>query len=160
MRWRTRSRRGSPTRAFPHLGEGELDGLRIDVSILSHPRAAPASSEADLIAALEPDRDGLILGVGGERALFLPSVWRRVADRREFFRHLLLKAGLDPLAWPRGLAVARFRVEVLRRAVAADSSAAEIAPVRVVRQETHLPHCPSARIKLPPLGVLRQAFRR
>ena len=122
---------------FPHLTEVELDALRIDVSILSHPRAAPASSEADLIAALEPDRDGLILGVGGERALFLPSVWRRVADRREFFRHLLLKAGLDPLAWPRGLAVARFRVESFG-APWRPTSAAEIAPVSI--GETHLPH--------------------
>ncbi len=94
---------------FPPLDEAELDGIQIDVSILSHPRPVPAASEAELVEALEPDRDGLILGVGRQRALFLPSVWRHVADPREFVRHLMSKAGLG--GWPRGLSAARFRVE-------------------------------------------------
>ncbi len=47
---------------FAPLSEEELDGLELDVSILSHPRPIPAESEAELVAALEPDRDGLILG--------------------------------------------------------------------------------------------------
>ena len=85
---------------FAPLGEDELDGLELDVSILSHPRPIPARSEAELVEALEPDRDGLILGVGRRRALFLPSVWRQVADGREFVRHLLRKAGLDPMTFP------------------------------------------------------------
>ena len=64
------------------------------MSILSHPRPVPAASEAELAAALEPDRDGLILGAGRRRALFLPSVWRQLPDARDFVRHLLPKAGL------------------------------------------------------------------
>ena len=96
---------------FPHLSEAELDGLEIDVSILSHPRSIPAASEAELVAGLEPDRDGLILGAGRRRALFLPSVWRQVADPREFVRHLMIKAGLDSMIFPRGLEAQRFRVE-------------------------------------------------
>ena len=46
---------------FPPLKESELTGLRIDISILSHPRPISAGSESELAAALEPDRDGLIL---------------------------------------------------------------------------------------------------
>lgn len=94
---------------FPPLTESELAGLGLDVSILSHPRPIPAVSVAELAAALEPDRDGLILGLGRRRALFLPSVWRQLPDGREFVRHLLLKAGLD--GWPEELEAARFRVE-------------------------------------------------
>ena len=67
------------------------------------------ASEAELAAALEPDRDGLILGAGSRRALFLPSVWRHLPDGREFVRQLMLKAGLD--GWPDGIEAARFRVE-------------------------------------------------
>jgi AmmeMemoRadiSam system protein B/AmmeMemoRadiSam system protein A len=115
---------------FAPLGEDELDGLELDVSILSHLRPIPARSEGELVEALEPDRDGLILAVGRRRALFLPSVWRQVADGREFVRHLLRKAGLDPTIFPTGLDARRFRVEAFgapfRRA-----SAAEIAPVRI-----------------------------
>jgi AmmeMemoRadiSam system protein B/AmmeMemoRadiSam system protein A len=96
---------------FAHLTEGELGDLRLDVSILSHPRPVPAASEGELLSALEPDRDGLILGVGRRRALFLPSVWRQVADGREFVRHLLAKAGFETRGWPHGLEARRFRVE-------------------------------------------------
>ncbi len=72
---------------FPPLKESELTGLRLDVSILSHPRPIPAASESELAGALEPDRDGLILSAGKRRALFLPSVWRHLPDARTFVRH-------------------------------------------------------------------------
>ena len=63
------------------------------------------------MAALEPDRDGLILTAGKRRALFLPSVWRHVLDARAFVRHLMAKAGFEPDRWPEGLDARRFRVE-------------------------------------------------
>jgi hypothetical protein len=96
---------------FPPLKESELKGLRLDVSILSHPRPIPAKSESELADALEPDRDGLILTASKRRALFLPSVWRSVPDARAFVRHLTAKAGLDSNRWPEGLEARRFRVE-------------------------------------------------
>ena len=96
---------------FPPLKEEELARLRLDVSILSHPRRIPAASEAELVSALEPDRDGLILGLGKRRALFLPSVWRELPDARAFVRRLLVKAGLEAEGWPEGLEAKRFSVE-------------------------------------------------
>ena len=96
---------------FPPLKESELAGLRLDVSILSHPRPIPAGSESELAHALEPDRDGLILSAAGRRALFLPSVWRHLPDARAFVGHLMTKAGFEPNRWPEGLEAKRFRVE-------------------------------------------------
>jgi MEMO1 family protein len=96
---------------FPPLAEVDLMGLRLDVSILSHPRPIPAGSESELVASLEPDRDGLILTLGERRALFLPSVWRHIVDPREFVRHLIAKAGLKSNHWPQRLEARRFRVE-------------------------------------------------
>jgi MEMO1 family protein len=96
---------------FPPLKESELTGLRLDVSILSYPRPIPTESESELVAALEPDRDGLILSAGTRRALFLPSVWRHLPDARAFVRHLMAKAGFDSNRWPEGLEARRFRVE-------------------------------------------------
>ena len=96
---------------FAPLKESDLAGLRLDVSILSHPRPIPADSESALVGALEPDRDGLVLGVGRRRALFLPSVWRQLAEPRTFVRHLIAKAGLETTGWPEGLEAQRFRVE-------------------------------------------------
>ncbi len=104
---------------FPPLKESELTGLRLDVSILSHPRPIPAGSESELAAALEPDRDGLILSAGKRRALFLPSVWRHLPDARAFVRHLMAKAGFEfeSLAGRAGGEALSGRV--VRRAVAA-----------------------------------------
>jgi MEMO1 family protein len=96
---------------FPPLKESELTGLRLDVSILSHPRPIPAASESELADELEPDRDGLILTAGRRRALFLPSVWRHLPDARGFVRHLMAKAGFESNPWPEGLEARRFRVE-------------------------------------------------
>jgi MEMO1 family protein len=96
---------------FPPLKESELSGLRLDVSILSHPRPIAAESESELAGALEPDRDGLILSAGTRRALFLPGVWRHLPDTRAFVRHLMAKAGFEPNRWPEGLEARRFRVE-------------------------------------------------
>ena len=96
---------------FAALNESELGGLRLDVSILSHPRPIPAGSESELVSGLEPDRDGLILGAGKRRALFLPSVWRQLPDGHAFVRHLIAKAGLETTSWPEGLEAKRFRVE-------------------------------------------------
>jgi MEMO1 family protein len=114
---------------FAPLGDAELERLHVEVSILSHPRPIPASSEAELVAALEPGRDGLILGAGQRGALFLPSVWRQLPDPGEFVRRLRMKAGIDGRDWPDGMTAERFRVESFGapwRAVAAG----EIAPVR------------------------------
>ncbi|HEX9168832.1 MAG TPA: AmmeMemoRadiSam system protein B [Roseiarcus sp.] len=118
---------------FPPLKESELAGLRLDISILSHPRPLPQGSESALVDALEPERDGLILGIGRRRALFLPSVWRQVPDARTFVRHLVAKAGLDSTHWPEGLQAARFRVESFGapwRAAESKEVAAAISDVR------------------------------
>ncbi len=96
---------------FPPLKDYELGGLRLDVSILSHPRPISARSESELADALEPDRDGLILTAGKRRALFLPSVWRLVPDAPAFVRHLMAKAGFESNRWPEDLEARRFRVE-------------------------------------------------
>jgi MEMO1 family protein len=113
---------------FPPLTEAELGGVRLDVLILSHPWAIPAATEAQLVAALEPDRDGLILGSGRKRAIFLPSVWGRLPDGREFVRHLLAKAGLR--GWARGIEAQRFRVESFG-ALWRQVEAPDIAPARI-----------------------------
>ncbi len=115
---------------FSGLDASELAGLDIDISILSHPRPVPAGSESELAGALEPDRDGLILGAGGRRALFLPSVWRQVPEPRDFIRHLIAKAGLDPGRWPQGAHAHRYRVESFG-APWREVSAAELAPFRL-----------------------------
>ena len=119
---------------FPPLTRADLESLRLDVSILSHPRPVPADSEAAILAALEPDRDGLIMGKGRRRALFLPSVWRELPDGHAFVSHLLRKAGLDPSPFPGDLEALRFRVESFG-APFRTPAAADLGPVRVLEAQ-------------------------
>ena len=120
---------------FQPLHEAELAGLRLDVSVLSHPRPIPAGSESELADALEPDRDGLVLHAGKRSALFLPSVWRQVADTRTFVRSLMAKAGFEINRWPEGLEAARFRVEFFG-APWRSVDAKEIAPATIEAEPT------------------------
>ncbi len=96
---------------FGPLRDDELDGLDVTVSILSTPRPIAFADEAGLIAALDPDRDGLILADRGRSALFLPSVWEDLPDPRDFVLRLKMKAGLPADHWSPTLTARRFHAE-------------------------------------------------
>jgi AmmeMemoRadiSam system protein A len=93
-------------------GLAELD---IELSLLGAPVPIAASSEAELIAALSPGRDGVILSEGAQRGLFLPQVWDTVPDPTEFVRHLKDKAGWDKGHWSPRIVAERFEVRTLSR---------------------------------------------
>lgn len=99
---------------FSPLASDELEGLSIDVSILSDPEPFGAASDEELVAQLRPEVDGLILRLGDRKATFLPSVWESVPDPQEFLRELKRKAGLPLSGWPEGLQALRYRVESAR----------------------------------------------
>jgi AmmeMemoRadiSam system protein A len=96
---------------FPPLRREELDGLRIEVSLLTPSETINANTEAEVLAALRPGVDGVILTAGNRRATFLPQVWHEIASATEFLRHLKLKAGLHPEAWAAHFCVARYAAE-------------------------------------------------
>jgi len=96
---------------FPPLSPAELDQLEFHVSILSTPRRIPAASEAELVAALAPDVEGLIIRDAGRQAIFLPSVWAQIPDPLSFVRQLKQKAGLPPDHWSPDFQAYRFVTE-------------------------------------------------
>ena len=97
---------------FPPLSEEELDGLEIEVSVLSEPVPLEAAHGKDLIAKLRPGTDGVIIRDGVRSATFLPQVWKQLPDPAEFLSHLCLKAGLPADRWQRpGLEVSVYQVQ-------------------------------------------------
>ncbi len=98
---------------FPPLQPSELDGLDLHISILTPPEPLPVTSEEDLLARIEPGRDGLILEEGPHRGTFLPAVWEQLPDPRQFVRHLKMKAGLPPDYWSPQIRVSRYRTRVI-----------------------------------------------
>lgn len=96
---------------FPPLERRELDAVTIEISVLTPPEPLPFGSEEELLLAIEPGRDGLILEDGAARGTFLPTVWESLPEPRDFLRHLKTKAGLRQDHWSRTLEVSRYRTE-------------------------------------------------
>ncbi len=98
-------------RRFPRLEAEEFDHLELSVSVLTAPEPLPFRDHDDLVDKIAPGEDGLILEQGYRRGVFLPSVWESLPDKREFLRHLEMKAGLPVDDWRSSRRVYRFRTE-------------------------------------------------
>jgi len=96
---------------FAPLSAPEFDDLEVHISVLTPSQPLTFSSEAELLAIIEPGIDGLILSEGSRRGTFLPSVWEQLPNREDFLRHLKQKAGLPPDHWSPHIQVARYRTE-------------------------------------------------
>jgi len=100
---------------FPPVRDAQFDNLHIEISVLTPSRPIAFASEDELIAALRPGIDGVILAetsAGAERrGTFLPSVWEQLPQPRDFLRHLKLKAGLSPEHWSSGIRAWRYGSE-------------------------------------------------
>jgi hypothetical protein len=82
--------------------------LDIHISVLSPAQPFPCKDEADLLAKLRPGIDGLIIGDGPRRALFLPSVWKQLPEPQQFLAHLKAKAGMSVDHWSANFKASRF----------------------------------------------------
>lgn len=82
---------------LPRLRAGDVPRAAVKISVLGPLERIPGvDSEDDLVDALRPGVDGLLLVTGAHRATFLPAVWATLPDARDFVRHLEVKAGLRP----------------------------------------------------------------
>lgn len=79
---------------FSPLEKEELSEISISVSLLSSPVKMSFKNEADLVAQIVPFKDGIIIKDGRYQAVYLPSVWEQLPDRKNFLTSLKLKAGL------------------------------------------------------------------
>ena len=96
---------------FAPLTPEEANRVHVSVSILGPMRALAADSEHQLLNALQPDRDGLLIQAGDKGATFLPHVWHGLPDPVQFLRHLKAKAGIDSEHWPAEMRAWRYRTE-------------------------------------------------
>lgn len=93
---------------FPPVRPEELDGLEVEVTLLSEPERLPAASEEEAIAALRPGVDGVLLRWHHYQATYLPQVWESVSDPRLFLASLRTKAGLPADLWDDELELHRY----------------------------------------------------
>lgn len=103
---------------FEPLQAGELDRIRVEVSLLSEPEYLEFADEDALLAQLRPNEDGLIVFSGCRSATFLPQVWEQLPVPRDFLAALKRKAGLAPDRPVPGLMAARYQVRKWKEAEA------------------------------------------
>jgi AmmeMemoRadiSam system protein A len=85
---------------LPAVTADDYEVMSIKISVLSPLEPMDGSSFDEVVGWLRPGLDGLLLDGAGRRATFLPSVWEKLPDARDFVRQLLVKAGLDERRWP------------------------------------------------------------
>jgi AmmeMemoRadiSam system protein B/AmmeMemoRadiSam system protein A len=93
---------------FAPLTAEEWPHVDFSISVLTAPVPIPCASEAELVRAIRPNVDGVILADEDRRGLFLPAVWQTLPEPAEFVRHLKLKAGLKPDHWSPATRAFRF----------------------------------------------------
>lgn len=96
---------------FPPVTADELFELHLHISILSPFQPLDFSNEDELVIQLRPGIDGIVLSQHPHHGVFLPSVWEKVPEPREFLKHLKHKAGLPLDYWSAALRAERFTVE-------------------------------------------------
>ena len=85
-------------RFYPLTTEGEIDNIKIEISILSKPKEIKFRSPEELLKKLKNNK-GVILQKGTRKATFLPQVWEQLPKKEEFISELCAKAGLDKDEW-------------------------------------------------------------
>ena len=95
---------------FMPLSVEELDITTVEISLLSPTTAMNVRDEADALAQIRPNVDGIVFEYGHYRSTFLPQVWEQLPQPRQFMAHLRRKAGLPEDFWEEGVKLSRYTV--------------------------------------------------
>lgn len=100
---------------FAPMTYEELDGVDIEISVLTKPYEIEYDTPQDLLNKIEQGRDGVIIKYAEKQATFLPSVWEQIRKKEEFLAHLCLKAGMEQECFVnRKLTVFLYQTEKIR----------------------------------------------
>lgn len=100
---------------FRPVEKSELNRIRIEVSRLGAPQALSYDSGEDLIKKINPHIDGVIVKYGERKATFLPQVWEKISDPKEFMNQLCYKMIGQANLWRESkLQVFTYQVEEFR----------------------------------------------
>lgn len=84
---------------FTPVAVSELADINIEISRLTAPQPVKYGSPQELLAAIRPNVDGVIIRSGSRRATYLPQVWEKIPDPEQFLGSLCLKMGVDYNYW-------------------------------------------------------------
>lgn len=98
---------------FDPLSAQELDQIAIEVTVLSPLSPLNVHTEEELLAALRPGKDGVVLRRGRSGGTFIPQMWQVLREPQVFLRELKRKAGFPEHGWSPDIRVSRFTAEAV-----------------------------------------------
>jgi AmmeMemoRadiSam system protein A len=96
---------------FSPLSGPELPTVDLHLSILTPLVPLEVESREELLKALRPGVDGLVLHDPPHRSTFLPQVWESLPEPNDFVSELFVKGGLPRDHWSSTLEVHRYSIE-------------------------------------------------
>lgn len=99
---------------FTPLSDDEINKINIEVSLLSSPQKMNFVNEDDLLNQIVPFIDGLIIKDKNYQAVYLPSVWEQLPDKKLFLNSLKKKAGLNENHFSKTFEAYRFYTEKIK----------------------------------------------
>jgi AmmeMemoRadiSam system protein A len=84
---------------FPPLAPEDLGNVKIEITVLTEPRALNFQTPEELLQLLQPHEHGVLLSLGQAIATFLPQVWEQIPEKTQFLDRLAQKLGGPPSAW-------------------------------------------------------------
>ncbi len=99
---------------FKPVRQEELNELEIAVSLLTKPVKIEFDNEDELLDKTEKDKDGIIIQDLNKRAVYLPSVWEQIPDKRDFLNSLKVKAGLPYNHFSKTFAAYKFQTVYIK----------------------------------------------
>ena len=99
---------------FLPVEEKELPEITYSIALLTNFEKVEYKSEQDVLNKIKAGIDGLVIRDGDRQGVFLPAVWKELPDKNNFFKHLKIKAGMNPNYWNNRINVYRFRTVEVR----------------------------------------------
>ena len=100
---------------FNPVDKSEIKDLSIAVSLLSVPKPMKFKDEQDLLNQIRQNIDGIIIRDGNYQAVYLPSVWEQIPDKKMFLNSLKVKAGRSADHFSKTFEAYRFETSYIKR---------------------------------------------
>jgi len=84
---------------FEPVQPTELNDIEVEISILTIPQKLEYKTPEELLKALRPNVDGVILVTRYGNSTYLPQVWEQISEKEKFLSYLSRKHGAPPDAW-------------------------------------------------------------
>lgn len=99
---------------FNPVEKNEIKDLSIAVSLLSIPKPMTFKNEEDLLNQIRENVDGIIIRDNDYQAVYLPSVWEQIPNKKDFLNSLKVKAGLPPNHFSKTFQAYRFETVYIK----------------------------------------------